>query len=124
MTKIIRVAKVNVDTNFLEVDTKFVHSLENMQKAVGGHLEAMVLHSHEGRDVVLWLNEEGKLNGLKPNIGLYANNQLVDIIVGDVLITSSDIEGETTSLNDAELEFIKHKIKFNKTNTGKTLILR
>jgi hypothetical protein len=63
-------------------------TLKELQAAVGGLIELAVLR--DGRD--LWLNEEGKLEGLDVNLAATALWQDSygphDIIVGDVIITA------------------------------------
>jgi hypothetical protein len=59
-------------------------SLEAMQKAVGGYIEAC--YPYEDL-VALVCNEEGKINGLKPNRAVYDDHgKMVDIICGDFFI--------------------------------------
>jgi hypothetical protein len=54
----------------------------------------------------MWLNEEGKLDGLAENFCLVRDNLILDVIVGDVFFASHDDEGNTTSLTDDMLERI------------------
>lgn len=71
--------------------------LEELQKFVGGYIEAVYLR--DGR--VMWLNEEGKLDGLPYNAiatdmarrlsGLHEGNLP---IVGDVVIATREESGE------------------------------
>lgn len=107
-------AKVNEK---LEVVNDFENSLESLQKFVGGYIEVFSLVSNDktGREIILYLNEEGKHNGSKENIMLVNSKtkRLLDIINGDVLITSS-YEGETVSLNKEEIEFVMDAIKESK----------
>jgi Domain of unknown function (DUF3846) len=43
-------------------------TLEQLQTAVGGHLEVVPLFTHlNGETCVVFCNEEGKLEGLEPN---------------------------------------------------------
>ena len=59
--------------------------LKSLQKEVGGLIDAT--YPFEDRVAVV-LNDEGKLNGLMPNRGLYNNNgELYDIIAGTFLVT-------------------------------------
>jgi hypothetical protein len=77
-------------------------SLEIMQGIVGGYIETSTLDN----DVVLICNEEGKMNGLRPNL-LFPN----DIIVGDVFFVSDGDDGEFASLTDDQIEFVSELIK-------------
>jgi hypothetical protein len=122
MAETIRVAVLKADGNKLEVNETFEQSLSNMQKVVGGYIEALTMHSDNYRQVTIWLNEEGKFNGSLPNFAIMHEDRLVDIVMGDVIITSSDAQGNTVGLNDAELEIVKSRFFFTKGLVGNTLI--
>lgn len=68
-------------------DERFGHvcnisaSLENLQKTVGGYIEAVPLTD----GIVMICNEEGKLKGLEPNFHLP-----YDTMVGTVIICGTD----------------------------------
>lgn len=104
------ILKANEDALTLVPD--FEHSLENMQNVVGGNLEALDLSYDEqtGRRITLWLNEEGKLIGLPVNFALLHQGQLIDIVMGDCIITAVDEDGRTVSLSESEIQFIKQKV--------------
>ena len=79
-------------------------SLESMQAIVGGWLEAVPLTPN----IILWINEEGKMMDLEPNFALTApNGKALDIIVGNVVITGVDIAGNTSSLSDSDILMIQ-----------------
>ena len=71
----------------------------------------------ESLGVDLWLNEEGKLEGLPINFAasyLYWDeykrpilDRLADPIVGNVIITTSNDEGDTTGLSDEQLDHLQ-----------------
>lgn len=72
---------------------------------VGGYVECIELSEKE---LIMWINEEGKIFGLPTNYfatKIFAEEYgLVDVIVGDVVITGYvDDEGETLGLSDDEL---------------------
>lgn len=74
-----------------------VFTLAEMQRFVGGHIEALPMRNGK----IMWINEEGKLKQLPPNLlaDHIAHRQtgiaLWDQIVGDVLIaTVAETEGE------------------------------
>lgn len=76
-----------------------------IRKAVGGWIEGVDLPKQQAR---LWLNEEGKLNGLSVNesaTSLWVSNYgFTDLIVGDTLITGGiDDEGYTIGLTDEQV---------------------
>jgi len=53
-------------------------TLEQMQKAVGGYIEAV-----PGTNMKVWCNEEGRLLGLPVNSAASVFNQ---VLVGDVIV--------------------------------------
>lgn len=71
--------------------TNISASLENLQKTVGGYIEAVCIRKVEkdGKEyeVVIVCDEEGKLKHKMPNIALGR-----DIICGDIIILGSDGE--------------------------------
>lgn len=75
-------------------------SLELMQKLVGGLIDRFYI----GEGIDMWLNDEGKLLGLEPNMLLLDEDGIADLVVGDVFFASSDEEGNTIGLNSDQLE--------------------
>ena len=99
-------ALVLTTNNTIEVeqDTDEFVSYATLSRAVGGMIEAVTLPS----GLTLWVNEEGKLDGLPVNE--YATRLFVsafgavDVIVGNAIITGgADDEGETLGLTDAQV---------------------
>ena len=88
-------------------------SLEGMQRAVGGGLIEAVYPFDE--EVCLVCNEEGKINGMRPNRALYdEGHEMIDIICGPAFIC--DCSGENfASLSDAQLEKYGKQFKFPET---------
>lgn len=62
--------------------------------------------AEEGID--LYVNEEGKYNGCKPNFQIFGGH---DTVHGPVFFVSSDDEGETVGLTDAQLSFAQGWLK-------------
>jgi hypothetical protein len=90
--------RINTDFTIevLDLDTD---TLEKLQGAVGGWVQAVDLHD----DLTLWCNEEGKLIGLPTNvIGTHLWEKsfgMTDIIMGDIVFTGgTDDEGENLGL--------------------------
>lgn len=69
--------------------TTIANTLEALQDAVGGHIEAVTLF--EG--VVMLIDEEGRLKGKRPTCRLLGQD-----IVGDWLIVGANRRGEFTDL--------------------------
>lgn len=77
------------DKKIIRPENGSTFSLEELQKIVGGWIETV--RAKDGRVIVL--NEEGKLNGLLPNVEateLYCD-PADDIIVGNVLVCDEDL---------------------------------
>jgi hypothetical protein len=88
------------------VEIKEVDSIEyeTLYEAVNGLVELVSIND----DIDMWLNEEGKLIGLEPNIlaTLLFNKAFPtkDIIMGNIIITGgADDEGNTVGLSDASI---------------------
>lgn len=88
----------------VEQDTDEFVSYATLSRAVGGMIEAVTLPS----GLTLWVNEEGKLDGLPVNE--YATRLFVsafgavDVIVGNAIITGgADDDGETLGLTDEQV---------------------
>ena len=80
-------------------------TLDVLQSAVDGNIEAVTLKSDEGEFATMYLNEEGKLLGLLGNpVATFLATRyglLDDVIVGNVIIVGPpNNEGEDTSLSD------------------------
>jgi len=86
------------------------HSLSAMQALVapmkhpdGYHMIELVrIDELMEQGIDLYINEEGKFNGCRPNFQIW-NGQ--DIVMGPVFFVSSNDEGESVSLTDKQVEF-------------------
>jgi hypothetical protein len=93
------------NTLVVEQDTNEFVSYETLSRAVGGMIEAVTLPN----GLTLWVNEEGKMDGLPVNdyaTRLFASafGAGIDIIVGDAIVTGgADDEGETLGLTDEQV---------------------
>ena len=88
----------------VEQDTDEFVSYATLSRAVGGMIEAVTLPN----GLTLWVNEEGKMDGLAPNV--YATRLFVsafgavDVIVGNAIVTGgADDDGETLGLTDEQV---------------------
>lgn len=76
-------------------------ALEDIQRLVGGSVEHVTLRVNTDNSVIsLYCNEEGKLEGLRPNFFI---PKLDDIIVGDAIVCGTDPDGATRDLTDGEI---------------------
>lgn len=98
----------------LKVDSKpelvngLENSLESLQKEVGGLIEAFVIRRTPHSTITLWLNEEGRLEGLPRNmlIARRSDGEVVTDIVGDCVITATDSQNENISLTAEEINWV------------------
>ena len=101
------VLKIDGSLEFQEVSSEGEYDF--LSNAVGGWIQAVTLdYNEEVGDLVLWCNEEGKLNGLPANESATRLWEFyygkTDIIVGDVVLTGgSDDEGETLPLSETRM---------------------
>jgi len=92
---------------------KFEHTLENMQKRVkedGATLDVVRLDG----DIDMWVDDEGLLNGSKPNLLMARNGEVIAQINGNVFFASADEEGETIGLTDEQKICVMHSIRISK----------
>lgn len=87
--------------------SKMEHSLEAMQKRVGGYIKAVQLPM----EIVMWLDEEGLLKEKPINLITYIEGEEVHHIVGDIFFTGVDEEGETISLNEEQMVWLTNSMK-------------
>lgn len=82
--------------------------LEDFQEMVGGYIEVVPYEGING--IVYILNEEGKLEGLKPNKMISRGR---DMICGDFVVAA--IRGEDiTGLNIRQEEFVMRTVDFGR----------
>ena len=86
--------------------------LETWQGIVDGYIETFPLTD----DIIVILNEEGKLRGLKPNFAIHCFGGGFETIVGDVAFVSYNEECEFDSLTDEHLKFLAEVGIIDKTN--------
>lgn len=103
MEKVIYISTEN-DIEVAEVDEI---SYDTLYEGVNGLVELVSLN----RDVDMWVNEEGKVNGLEPNLlaTLIWNKVFPnpDVIMGNVVITGGvDEEGNTLGLSEESIQDI------------------
>ena len=94
MNKVL-IRRQNEDFKIVQVEEL---SLEYMQQVVGGFIERVGFNDCLNRlNIDMWINEEGKLiDELKPTFVIMGNkDNIIDLIMGDVLFTATDGEGNT-----------------------------
>lgn len=107
MEKLTVLVKKASDMEFIKAELTGESTYKILNKAVGGYIE----HIGFRNGIDLWLNEEGKLLSLPFNTALIgADGKIFDIVVGDIVITSSDEEGNTVSLTEEQIEYFNENI--------------
>lgn len=97
-------------------------NLEYMQSVVDGLIEIPYLSEYLyklGVDIVI--NEEGKINGLDPNMLVFNNKmEIADVLMGDILFASSNDDGKSIGLSNEQIEGVMKIFKENVaiTNLG------
>ena len=88
-----------------DVDADGVFPLETLQGAVGGWIECVWLGEAGFPDLDMFVNEEGKLDGLSFNVvatrlsGILVHD---DCIVGDVVVCAHNDESQSVGLSDKD----------------------
>lgn len=101
--------KLTTDGTIVGINYDADKSYETISQAVGGWIECVGLTP----TLDMWVNEEGKMNGLDYNPDATAIfwshfGFMSDVIVGDVLFTSHDEDGDTTSLGNEEMAYLQN----------------
>ena len=105
------IRRQNEDFKIEEVDNL---NLKYLQSKVWGYIELVSWYNQlSDLNIDMWINEEGKsIQGLLPTfIVVDSKDEIKDIIMGDVVFTSSDNEGNTIGLNDIQAQKIKRIFK-------------
>ena len=86
-------------------------SLENMQKIVGGLIQAIYPFEHP--EIALICNDEGKLMRLPPNRALFdKDGNIVDIIAGTFFLCSAPADSESfESITDEQIKEYTERFK-------------
>ena len=101
--------------------------LESMQNLVGGYIEEYMPFEDE---VAIVCNDEGKINGLEPNRGIFdKEGGLQDIICGSFFICYAPVESEKylslpDNLRKKYEEMFRHPEIITRTDTGDLKIRR
>ena len=107
------------------------NTLEELQKIVGGYIEIPFLSKVFADNIIdTIINEEGKyIDELKPEIAIVNSKtkQILDVIYGNCIFASHDIEGNTTALNDKQIEIVKEELNsevvlYDKNTDKKVLV--
>ena len=104
-----RIKVVMIQPGEIAKVTEIGNTLEELQRAVGGYIEAFYPFEEE---VCIVCNDEGKFNGMAPNRAVYGEDKkLMDIIFGPFFIC--DCSGESFgSLSPEQLEKYSKQFKF------------
>lgn len=90
--------KTDGSAELFEFDPGDAKALEVLQERVGGWIEAVVA---DDPSITMYANEEGRILGLPPNLG-------VPGLVGDVVIVGApDEEGNDTTLPEVYLDALR-----------------
>jgi hypothetical protein len=98
-----KVISIRTD-NTVEITEVESIEYETLSTAVNGMIELVSI----SKDIDMWLNEEGKLIGLEPNVIatmlFYKAFSKFDLVMGNVIITGgSDDEGKTIGLSNESI---------------------
>ena len=101
--------------NDLELKEKEIdNSLKALQNEVGGYIEIPSFSrklSENNIDMII--NEEGKVNRLQPQLAIYQDNKIVDVICGNIIFASANEDGETIGLTNEQIEILKEVLKYD-----------
>jgi len=80
-------------------------TLESMQAITDGYIERICLAGQPvmGDSIDLWINEEGRIQNLRPNRLIRSPFNGEVVIHGDCFIAAGDPEGDTIGLTDEQV---------------------
>lgn len=78
------------------------NDLSTFQEIVGGNIETFRMTD----DIIIVLNDEGKIEELQPNIGVPCHNNQTEVIVGNIFFVGVD-GCDFASLKDEHLDFLR-----------------
>ena len=95
------------------VEKEIENTLESLQNIVGGYIERAYMGERfmkEGIDP--FINEEGKLIGLEPQIAIFdrEGNTIIDLVMGNCIFVSHDDEGNTVGLTDRQIQIVREEL--------------
>lgn len=81
---------------------------------MGGSVEFVRPWPAQDASLLFWVNEEGKLKGLPANCAVchVDTRKLLDVLVGNILISAINDEGDLESLSEAQLALLNRSLKF------------
>lgn len=107
--KTLKTLKLTTDRTMEELELP--NTLEALQHHVEGYIEMPYLSKrlHE-LDIDMVINDEGKLIGMEPTLAILQGHKVVEVICGPILFVSHDNRGNTISLNDTQIEYLKRTV--------------
>lgn len=111
MNKILKYDGVNLTYVSFAPDPDGSVPYELMKELVNGYIEYIVCEPFEKQGINIFACEVGKLVNYGPTAHLMANGKVYDYIAGNFIMTSSDEEGRTLPLTDAQIEYLKEYFK-------------
>lgn len=89
------------------------NQLKDIQNCIGGHMEIPYIKKiFNDNEILVILNEEGKLLNLEPTCILKKDEQIYDTLNGNVLFLSADGEN-IIGLNEKQINIIKNEIELD-----------
>ena len=109
--------KVLVLSGSIIEEREIDNGLGMLQKIVGGYIEIPFLSpTFNENKIDVIINEEGKfIEGLEPEIAIVSKetNAILDIVYGNCIFASHDMEGNTIELNEEQQKIVKDKLKYD-----------
>lgn len=108
MSKEKEITGVLIEPNHIPQTITIENKLEALQQTVGGLIECFDI----SENTTIICNEEGKINGMKPNRAIRTEGQILDIIAGNMFVVNFNDEGEFCSLTDEQISEITEKFYY------------
>ena len=80
------------------------NDLKSLQRIVGGHIEVLPISNEV--PLIAIVNETGKLDNLPPTAAFIVNNNIADIIVGNIIVCRVDGENMADIIEEIDVSII------------------
>ena len=91
---------------------EYEDSYEFIRENVDGFIEHVTIPMFDEKGIDVWVNEEGKFReDLFPSAVMTFKGKIYDYLIGNLVFTRCGKDGETVSLTEEDVKFIKKSFK-------------
>jgi len=95
-------------------DIKGFEHLRQLQKQVGGYIESVDVPALKKQGIDVYCNEEAlEIEGNEATLIFLKNDEIIDVVMGDLVFCTYNEEGKTLALSKKQLDFLDTYVKNN-----------